>query len=193
MALVSLLSVAHTATVVADSTQKTNNFLVPNATFIVELVSVLVIMGFLAKFVVRPLTKNLAERQAIIDKQMSDAEDTATQLAEAKSAYEKALNEARAEAAQIRENARAEAQRAVEDLRAAAQEESARIVARGEEQLARQRASIVRELRSEIGTLAVELSEKIVDQRLADEAHVRATVDAFIAGLDSAESAGSHS
>ena len=179
---------AHAHTVLAGS-----NFLVPNATFIVELVAFIVIIAIIGKYVAPLVTKALNERQAIIDKQMTDAEETTKQLAEAKSAYEHALNEARAEAAQIRENARAEAQRAVEELRAAAQEESARIVARGEEQLDRQRASIVRELRSEIGTLAVELSEKIVEQRLADDAQVRATVDAFIAGLDSAESAGSHS
>ncbi|MCW2497783.1 F0F1 ATP synthase subunit B [Jatrophihabitans sp.] len=188
--MTSSLSVAHATIHLADSTQKTNNFLVPNATFIVELVSVLLIMAFLGKYVVPRLTKALGERQAIIDKQMTDAEETAKQLAEAKSSYEQALNEARAEAAQIRESARAEAQRSLEELRAAAQEESARIVARGEEQLARQRSSIVRELRAEIGTLAVELSEKIVEQRLADDAQVRATVDAFIAGLDSAASAG---
>ena len=41
----------------------------------------------------------------------------------------------------------------------------------------------MRDLRAEIGTLAVELSEKIVDQRLATDADVRATVDSFIAGL----------
>jgi F-type H+-transporting ATPase subunit b len=172
------------------------NFLVPNATFIAEFIAFLLILGIIGKYILPIVQKAMNERQAIIDKQMTDAEETSKQLAEAKSAYEKALNEARAEAAQIRENARAEAQRAVEELRAAAQEESARIVARGDEQLARQRASIVRELRSEIGTLAVELSEKIVEQRLADDAAVRTTVDAFIAGLDSAssaESAGSHS
>jgi len=63
-------------------------------------------------------------------------------------------------------------------------------VARGDEQLERQRNSIVRELRAEIGTLAVELSEKIVDQRLSDDAQVSATVDAFIAGLETRDSAG---
>jgi F-type H+-transporting ATPase subunit b len=47
----------------------------------------------------------------------------------------------------------------------------------------------VRELRAEIGTLAVELAEKIVDQRLADEQQVSATVDAFLAGLESGETA----
>ena len=175
---------AHAHTVLAGS-----NFLVPNSTFIVELIAFIIIIAIIGKYIAPRITQALGDRQAIIDKQMTDAEETAKQLAEAKSGYEQALNEARAEAAQIRENARAEAQRSLEELRAAAQEESARIVARGEEQLARQRSSIVRELRAEIGTLAVELSEKIVEQRLADDAAVRATVDAFIAGLDSAESA----
>ena len=169
------------------------NFLVPNATFIAEFIGFILILGIIGKYILPIVQKAMNDRQAIIEQQMTEAEETTVKLAEAKSAYEKALTEARAEAAQVRENARAEAQRSLEELRAAAQEESARIVARGEEQLARQRSSIVRELRSEIGTLAVELSEKIVDQRLADDAQVRATVDAFIAGLESSESAGSTS
>ncbi len=49
----------------------------------------------------------------------------------------------------------------------------------------------MRELRGEIGTLAVELSEKIVGQRLSDDAQVRSTVDAFIAGLDASDTAAS--
>jgi F-type H+-transporting ATPase subunit b len=173
----------------SNHVEASGNFLVPNATFFAELVAFVLIFVFLYRVVVPRVEKLMRERQAVIDQQMTEADETTAKLAEAKSAYEKALTEARAEAAQIRESARAEAQRSLEELRAAAQEESARILARGEEQLARQRSSIVRELRGEIGTLAVELSEKIVDQRLADDAQVRATVDAFIAGLDSADNA----
>jgi F-type H+-transporting ATPase subunit b len=121
----------------------------------------------------------------MIKQQVEDAEQAREKLAEAEKAYKNALNEARTEAAQIRENARAEAQRTVEELRAAALEEQQRIIARGDEQLAAQRAAIVRELRAEIGTLSVELASKIVDQRLADDASVSATVDAFLAGLES--------
>src|SRR4051794_9694599 len=165
------------------------NFLVPNATFIAELVAFLIILGILGKYVLPPLQKALRDRQAMIKKQVEDADAAQTKLAEAEKAYQNALTEARTEAAQIRENARAEAQRTVEELRTQALEEQARIVARGDEQLAAQRAQIVRELRAEIGTLAVELSEKIVSQRLADDAQVSATVDAFLAGLESQDSA----
>ena len=161
------------------------NFLVPNATFIVEFITFLIILGIIARYILPPIQKALGQRQTIIRKQIEDSEEAKTKLAEAERAYQNALHEARTEAAQIRENARAEAQRTVEELRQQGQEEQARIVARGEEQLASQRSAIVRELRSEIGTLAVELSEKIVNQRLSDEGQVSTTVDAFLAGLES--------
>ena len=170
-----------------------NNFLVPNATFIAEFIAFLLILAIIAKYILPPIQKALGERQEIIRQQMEDADNAREKLAEAEAAYKNALTEARVEAAQIRENARAEAQRTVEELRAAAQEESARIVARGDEQLARQRTAIVRELRAEIGTLAVELSEKIVDQRLASDEQVRVTVDAFIAGLEAKDNAAAES
>jgi F-type H+-transporting ATPase subunit b len=161
------------------------NFLVPDATFIAELLAFLIIMGVLGRYVLPPIQKAMRERQELIRKQVEDSEEAKIKLAQAERAYQNALNEARTEAAQIRENARAEAQRTVEELRSQAQEEQARIVARGDEQLANQRSAIVRELRAEIGTLAVELSEKIVSQRLSDEANVSTTVDAFLAGLES--------
>jgi F-type H+-transporting ATPase subunit b len=170
-----------------------NNFLIPNATFIAELVAFAIILFAIAKWVVPPVQKMMRERQAMINQQGIDADKAREKLSEAEASFKNALTEARVEAAQIRENARAEAQRTVEELRAAAQEESARIIARGEEQLDRQRTAIVRELRAEIGTLAVELSEKIVDQRLAAEDQVRATVDSFIAGLQAQDTASSGS
>jgi F-type H+-transporting ATPase subunit b len=172
-----------------DTVVASNNFLVPNATFIVEFIAFLLILAIVAKYILPRVQGPLRERQAMIAKQVEDSEQAKQNLAEAEKSYQNALQEARTEAAQIRENARAEAQRSVEELRAAGQEEQARIIARGDEQLASQRASIVRELRAEIGSLAVELSEKIVSQRLADEAQVSATVDAFLAGLESKDKA----
>lgn len=166
-----------------------DNFLIPDATFIAELVAFVLILWVIARYIIPPAQRALRDRQEVIRQQMEDADEAKRKLADAEKRYQEALNEARTEAAQIRENARAEAQRTIEDQQTKAREEYARIVARGEEQLQSQRASIVRELRGEIGTLAVELSEKIVDQRLADDAQVSATVDAFLAGLESQQNA----
>jgi F-type H+-transporting ATPase subunit b len=160
-----------------------------------EIVLVVVIFAALVyvftKFISPQFEKAFSERRDAIEGGIARAEAAQLEAARTLEQYQHQLADARGEAAQIRENARAEAQRIVEELRAQAQEESARIVARGEEQLANQRGQIVRELRGEIGTLAVELSEKIVGQRLSDDAQVRSTVDAFIAGLDAADTASS--
>lgn len=173
----------------AQTVHASGNFLVPNATFIAELVAFVLILLILWRYVVPPIQKAMRERQDMIRQQVDDSEKAKEKLAEAQSEYQRALNEARVEAAQIREGARAEAQQVVEELRTQAQDEQARIVARGEEQLQQQRTQVVRELRGEIGSLAVELSEKIVGQRLSDDAQVRATVDSFLADLEQRDAA----
>jgi F-type H+-transporting ATPase subunit b len=174
----------------AQTVHADGNFLVPNATFIAELVAFVLILLILWRYVVPPIQKAMRERQDMIHREVEDSEKAKERLAEAQSEYQRALNEARVEAAQIRESARAEAQQVVEELRTQAQDEQARIVARGEEQLQQQRTQVVRDLRGEIGSLAVELSEKIVGQRLSDDAQVRATVDSFLADLEQRDTAG---
>ena len=152
--------------------------------FISELVAFVLIIVFIARVIWPRVRDPLAKRQTEVAQQVRDAEEAKNRLGEAERAFQNAVTEARTEAAQIRENARAEAQRTVEDQKASAEQEYERIVARGEEQLHSQRAALVRDLRSEIGTLAIVLAEQIVEQRLADQEHLSATVDSFLAGLE---------
>jgi F-type H+-transporting ATPase subunit b len=120
-------------------------------------------------------------------KRAEEAQAQASQLLEE---YRAQLAEARTEAARIRDEARADAEGVRQDVLAKAREESDRIIAAGRDQLAAQRESIVRDLRAEVGTLAVDLAGRIVGESLADEARSRGTVDRFIAELDAADTAG---
>jgi F-type H+-transporting ATPase subunit b len=171
----------------AEETEEPN----PLGFNVAEFVLVLIIFGILlfliSKFVVPAFERAFDARREAIEGGIARAEQAQAEAARLLEQYNAQLAEARTEAAQIREGARAEAQRIVEELRTQAQQESARIVARGEEQLAAQRGQVVRELRGEIGTLAVELSEKIVGQRLSDDAAIRGTVDAFLADIERAD------
>lgn len=159
------------------------NFLVPNATFIAELVAFLLILFVLGRYVVPPVQKAMKARQDIIRQQMEDAESTKVKLAEAENEYKRALAEARTQAAQIRDEARADAAAMREELLGKAHEEANRIIASGSEQLQAERAAIVRDLRAEMGKLAVDLAGKIVGESLADEAKRKGTVDRFLADL----------
>lgn len=172
---------ASDVTVLADG----SNFLLPNATFWAELVAFLLILFILRRYVLPPVTKAMNQRQQIIDKQMEDAEATKTQLAAAQSEYRNAMTEAASRAAQVREESRADAAAIREEMLAKAREEADRIIAAGREHLIAERQTIIRELRSDIGSLAVDLASRIVGESLADEARQRGTVDRFLAEMDS--------
>jgi F-type H+-transporting ATPase subunit b len=97
--------------------------------------------------------------------------------------YREQLAEARTEAARIRDEARADAAGIREEATARAREEADRIIQAGRDSLAAERGQIVRELRAELGGLAVELASRIVGEALADEARQRGTVERFLSEL----------
>ena len=166
------------------------NVLVPAlGELIVGLISFAVLVFLLMRVAFPRIERSYRDRRDAIEGGIARAEAAQAEAQRTLEQYQRQLADARGEAAQIRENARSEAQRIVEELRAQAQEESARIVARGEEQLASQRGQVVRELRGEIGAIAVQLAERIVEQRLSDDVQVRATVDSFLADLEQSDAA----
>lgn len=154
------------------------------STIIAEIVILLIVIGVIWRYVVPPVKHGVNERQDMVRRQMEQAEQARQRLEAADAKYRDALAEARTEAARTREDARADAQRIREELRAQADEEVARIRERGDEQLVTQRDQVVRELRSEIGTLAVTLAERMVVDSLEDETRRRATVDRFVDELE---------
>ncbi len=100
--------------------------------------------------------------------------------------YRAQLAEARQDAGRIREQANADAaaiKREMEQKVALEREERLRAFA---EQLGQQRAQAVSQLRSEVGSIAMELAERIVGHELSGDQRQRELVDDFIAGLEAA-------
>ncbi|MEU7901779.1 F0F1 ATP synthase subunit B [Actinoplanes sp. NPDC049118] len=150
---------------------------------VVGTIAFAVLCFVLMKFVFPIMEKTFAARVDAIEGGIKRAEVAQAEANELLEQYRAQLSEARTEAARIRDEARADAEGIRQDVLAKAREESDRIIAAGRDQLAAQRESIVRELRAEVGTLAVDLASKIVGESLADEARSRGTVDRFISEL----------
>ena len=72
-----------------------SNFLVPNATLIVEVVAFLIVLGFLGKYVLPVLNKALSERQEQIRTALEAAETARVEAAEAEAERQQTLDEAR--------------------------------------------------------------------------------------------------
>src|SRR5690349_4054416 len=130
----------------------------------------------LMKFVFPVMEKTFAARVDAVEGGIKRAEAARAEANELLEQYRAQLSAARTEAARIRDEARAGAEGIRQDVLAKAREESDRIIAAGRDQLAAQRESIVRELRSDVDTLALDLASKIVGESLADEARNRGLV-----------------
>jgi F-type H+-transporting ATPase subunit b len=149
-----------------------------------------IIAWVLMKFVFPRMEETFRARVEAIEGGIKRAEEAQAEANKLLDQYKAQLAEARTEAARIRDEARADAEGIRQDVLARAREESDRIIQAGNDQLASQRESILRELRSEVGTLAVDLAGRIVGESLADEARRRGTVERFIAELGATGSAG---
>jgi F-type H+-transporting ATPase subunit b len=106
-----------------------------------------------------------------------------------KGEYEAALSEARAEAARIREQARLDGSKILAELKEQATAEVARITANAQTAIELERQAALASLRSEVGSLAIDLASGVIGQSLTDDKKASALVDQFLADLESTEKA----
>jgi F-type H+-transporting ATPase subunit b len=177
-------------TLFAAAKTETNNPILPNATFIAELIAFVILLYLFTKFPLPLLKKAMTARQDYIEKQIKDADDARERLEQAEAEYRELLEQTKADASRIREEARAEGRAIIDELRSKAQEEADRVRARGEEQLAAEREQVVAALRSDLGRLATELAERIVGESLDDAGTQSRVVDRFLEDLDAREAKG---
>jgi F-type H+-transporting ATPase subunit b len=168
----------------AAADNSSNSFLIPNWTFVVELIAFLVLLAFLAKYVLPPLNKALEQRQAQIRGQFEASETAQKEAAEALEEYKNELAQARAEAGRMREEAREQGAQIVAEMRAKAQEEAERIVSTAHKQVDAERQQALTQLRTEVGSMASTLASRIVGESLDDSARQSRVVDRFLAELE---------
>ena len=108
-----------------------SNFLVPNATFFVELVAFLIVLGVLAKYILPYISKPMEQRQATIRQALADAEEAKRRAAEAEEEYKRAISEARAQARAVVDEANRLAEQMRAERRQQADEEYERIISPG--------------------------------------------------------------
>jgi len=169
-----------------------DNVIIPHIPeLIVGAIAFAVVVWVLGRFVWPRMEATFQARVDAIEGGIKRAEEAQAEANRMLEQYRLQLAEARTEAAKIRDEARADAVAIREDVLAKAAEERDRIIAAGEERLAAQRATIVRELRAEMGTLAVDLAGRIVGESLIEEARQRGTVERFLGELGGPEPADS--
>jgi F-type H+-transporting ATPase subunit b len=160
----------------------TSNFLVPNGTLIAEIIAFVIVFVIVARYILPPLNKMLAERQAVIAAELKAADEAKADAAAADVDRRAALEHARQQAREILEQAQRTGDRLNEEARARGQSEYDRLVtsAEAEVRLARQRA--LEEAAQRLGELVVEVVERIIGREMDAAAH-RDLIDEAVEAL----------
>jgi F-type H+-transporting ATPase subunit b len=161
-----------------------SNFLVPNATFIAEVIAFAIIIWFLAKYVIPPINKMMTDRQEAIRQRFAELDEAKADARNAEADYKEQLNNAKHEAARIREEAREHGAQIVQDAREKAQTEADRIIEHAHAQVEADRKSAFASLRRDVGSLATTLAGRIVGESMDDDERQGRVVERFLADLE---------
>lgn len=142
-----------------------------NGTVIVELLTFLVMLYVLARYVY-PLVVQLAEaRQRAIAEELRLAEVAKAEAEASLKDAQAKLEEARKTAQTVTESAVKSAEQLRQELRQKAEDESRRTVESARKQIEAERDQALQSVRSEVANLVVTATEKVIGETLDDRKH----------------------
>jgi F-type H+-transporting ATPase subunit b len=160
----------------------TSNFLVPNGTFIVELVAFVIVLVVIGRFVLPVVNRQIERRQEEIRSSLEAAQAARAEAEATRREREAILEEAKREAREII----AQAHRTAEELRAEGEargrEEHDRLVAAGHAAVDQARREALEEVARRVGELVMAATRQVL-RREVDEAAHRDLVEQAIAAL----------
>src|SRR6202163_3895230 len=159
-----------------------NNFLIPNATLIVEVVAFLIVLGVIGRYVLPVLNKTLEERQEQIRTPLEAAEKARIEAAEASAQRQETLDEARRQAREIVAQANKAAERISAQAEERGRQEYDRLVSRAEAEIAAARQRAVDEVSSKVGALVISVARQVIGREIDASSH-RALIDEAVAAL----------
>lgn len=133
------------------------------------LLAFLVVFFILAKYAWPAIIGGLKAREQGISDAIASAEKVKAEMATLKSENETLLAKAREERATMIKEAKETADKMVADAKERAKSEYDRILADAQQAINQQKMAALTEVKNQVGTLVVEVSEKILRKELSDK------------------------
>jgi F-type H+-transporting ATPase subunit b len=170
--------VLHAVLKTAAAAEETKNPLLPEVYDIVwSGVIFVILLVFFWIYVLPRVQRLLDERGEAIEGNIAKADEAQRKAEAALEEYTAQLADARAEAGRIRETAREDGKKIVAEAKDQAVSE----------QIEAERQSALVSLRSEVGTIAIDLASGVIGESLSDDQRAKAVVDRFLADLEASE------
>ena len=167
----------------------TSNFLIPNATFFVELVAFLIVLAVIGKYALPYLKTQLDERVGKIRGELEAADEAKADAEAADDERRSTLEGARQQAREIVAQAARTAEQLTTDGQIRGQEEYQRLLESAEADVALARQRAVDEAAARLGELVMDVVERVIGREVDAEAH-RALIDEAVEALRTDSDAG---
>jgi F-type H+-transporting ATPase subunit b len=155
-----------------------------NGTVIVELVTFLIMLAILARYVYPEVVKVAEARQRAIADQLKEAEQARTEAEQRLKEAEAKLTDARKTAQGVIDAATKSGEQVRQELKQKAEEESKRTVEAARKEIEAERERAIQSVRSEVANLVVAATEKVIGETLDDAKHLQ-LIDRAIAEVSS--------
>ena len=142
-----------------------------NATLIIQMIVLLILVWFTMKFIWPPIARALDERDAKIAEGLSAADKAKADLAAADKRVEQQLSAARDDAARRLADAERLAQQMIEEAKGRAADEGAKIIAAARAEAEQESVKARETLRDQVAALAVKGAEQILRKEVNAGVH----------------------
>ena len=133
------------------------------------LLAFLIVVFVLKKFAWKPILTSLNDREKTISDSLATAERVKAEMAQLKSENEALLAKAREERAQMLKEARDTKDKIIAEAKEAAKVEAGKIMTDALAAIETQKMAALTDIKNQVGTLVVEVSEKILRRQLENK------------------------
>ena len=139
-----------------------------------------VVFFLLAKFGFPVITKAINERKEFIEMSLLSAKEANERLANIQAESEKLLSDAKAQQQNIIAGAMQEKQRIVQAAQEEAQTSANQIIEEARQSIQAEKERALQDVRKEVASLALDIAEKVIGERMKDDATQRKTIEQLI-------------
>ncbi len=154
-------------------------------TFLAQICNLMIQLFIFKKLLLEPVRKVIAQRKAKADSQIEEARQLRAEAEAMKAEYEANIRSALAEDNQIEAAAQKTAAARSEEMLNEARTQAAALKQKAEADIAQERRKAVNEVKDEIGGMAIEIASKVVEREIREADH-KALIDEFIQNVGEA-------
>ena len=143
----------------------------------------LIFMGLLfmlRKFAWKPILDAVNDRETSIKDALASAEAARDEMKNLQSDNQRILKEARAEKESLLKEARATRSELINNAKEEAQEEAQKILSQAQDAIQSEKRAAVKELKEQVGSIAMEIAEKVLQKELENKDRQLELVDQLL-------------